>query len=96
MVNNVLLDGGSKGECYNRWIKVKISVTTTLANSNNRFLCSFGCKISFNLVTYYGMFIHLMYTRVLWTTLRVYFIDFIQSILNIYLTILWAYWIEFF
>jgi hypothetical protein len=33
MVNNVLLDGGSKGECYNKWIKAKIGVTTTLANS---------------------------------------------------------------
>jgi hypothetical protein len=27
MINNVLLDGGSKGECYNKWIKGKISVT---------------------------------------------------------------------
>jgi len=33
MVNNVLLDGGSKGECYNKWIKAKIGVTTTLTNS---------------------------------------------------------------
>jgi hypothetical protein len=33
MVNNVLLDGGSKGECYNKWINTKINVTTTLANS---------------------------------------------------------------
>jgi hypothetical protein len=33
-------------------------------------------------------FIHLMYTRVLWTTLKIYYIDFIQGILNIYLTYL--------
>ncbi len=45
-------------------------------------------------VTYYDVFIHLMYTKVLWTTLIIYYINFIQSILNIYLTMLWAYCIQ--
>jgi hypothetical protein len=33
---------------------------------------------SYNLLTYYGVFIHVMYIRVLQTTLRVYYIHFIK------------------
>jgi hypothetical protein len=49
-------------------------------STSNRFLSSFSCKISCNLVIYYGVFIHLMYIRVLCITLKIYYIDLIQSI----------------
>jgi hypothetical protein len=36
-------------------------------SSKNSLLCSFNCKISSNFVTYSGVFMYLMYIRVLWT-----------------------------
>jgi hypothetical protein len=65
-------------------IKLHILIKFLDFSFKNRLLCSFSCKIGCNLVTYYGVFIHLMYIRVLWTTIKIYYIDFIQGILNFY------------
>jgi len=63
-------------------------------SSKSRLLCSFNFKINCNLVYFYGVFIQLIYIKVLWTPLGTYNIHFIQGILNGYFPILWAYWIE--
>jgi hypothetical protein len=50
----------------------------------NKLVCSFSYNINCNLVTYYGVCIHFMYIMVLCTTLKLYYIVFIQGVLNIY------------
>jgi hypothetical protein len=53
----------------------------------NKLVCSFSCKINWNLVTYYGVYIHFMYIMVLCITLKVYHVAFIHGVLNIYLSL---------
>jgi hypothetical protein len=60
-------------------------------------LCSFSHKINYNLVISYYVLMHLMYLKILWTTLKIYlasihgvlkYLVCIQGILGIYLFIL--------
>jgi len=62
----------------------KLHILPYLLNfsSKNRPLCSFGHKITYNLVTFYGVLIHLLYIKILWTTLQIY-LTYSQCILGI-------------
>ncbi len=70
------------------WCKYKIahlfiSINSFNFSSKNRLICSFNHKINYNSVISYGVIIHLMYIKILWTTLRIY-LACIQCILNMF------------